>query len=349
MPDTLLTIRQSVLNWLRGDYTASTDIPTLNEAINDALSKIWNKMIITQYERFMGPTSPLTFVAPIGAQRVTLTSIADPTVPLPLTTILGGALGTRTYQIQYTYVTESGSETNPSAIQSLTIPSLSIGAFGLPAPPSTPAFGWNLYSSGASNLASNIVLQNQNPLPLNIGFVEPFAGFQDYGSPNYDQLPPTANATGDNIAWIEHMEIQTSDTLFRAWNQMGIDASLMRGYAATLSSASEYQRYAWDLINGNIVEFRPILGSTFNPRYWPIVKVRRLAYDQAEMPYMNINGVREFIVSRAVADLKLGVDEYIANENWGKKAELAAMDVQMALLQENWKKDTRVAPHLLAS
>jgi hypothetical protein len=354
MADTLATVRQSVLNWLRGDYVLATDVPLVNEAINDALETIWNKMVITQYERMFGANSPISFNAPAGSQRVTLVSIADPTIAPVVAAVAGGTLGARNYQIAYTYVTESGSETNPSPYSPLAVGANQLAKVTSPAyEGGFKVFGYNVYSTGVSNDLDQVALQNQNPVPIGVPFTEPVAGFQDLGAvipgppqQQWDQPPPLSNTTGDNIAWIEHLEVITSDTLMRAWNQVSLDSEVMRRMARTLSTASEYQHYVWDLINGNVIEFRPPLGLSFSPRYWPVVKVRRLAYDQAEMPYININGVREFIVAKAVAALKLGVEEYLASQAWDQKAGAKALEVQIALLAENWKKDSRIVPHL---
>lgn len=326
----------------------------VNEAINDALESIWNKMVITQYERMFGANSPITFNAPAGAQRVTLVSIADPAVGPNVSITGGGALPVRNYKLGYTYVTESGSETKLSPINSSNILANQLAQIASPAyEAGFQIFGYNIYSSGVSNDVDQMALQNQNPINIGVNFTEPVTGFQDLGTnlpgpppQEWDQPPPLANTTGDNIAWIEHLEIITSDTLMRAWNQVSMDSEVMRRMARTLSSASEYQHYVWDLINGNIIEFRPPLGLAFSPRYWPVVKVRRLAYDQAIVPYTNINGVREYVVAKAVAALKLGVEEYLAFQAWDGKANAKALEVQIALLAENWKKDTRIVPHL---
>lgn len=357
MPDTLLTIRTSVLGFMRGDLALATDVPLVNEAINDALSSIWNKMLLTQYERLFGLTGggqPYSFSAPAGAQRVQLVSINDPMVPPVVGTVAGGALAARNYLVAFSYVTESGTETLASLTAPIVVPANSLATVTAPAyQAGFPIYGYNVYATGPSDLAQNLVLQNQNPIQMGVNYTEPLTGFQDYGTqvpgpPAYvfDQIPPTVNSTGDNIAWVEHLEIQTSDTLLRAWNQVGLDSEVMRRMARTLSTASEYQHYVWDLIGNNVIEIRPPLGLSFTPRYWPVVRPRRIAYDQGEIPYVYINGVREFIVSKAVADLKLTLEEYIAAGQWGTKADKAALQVQLSLLAENNRKDQRIVPHL---
>jgi len=158
--------------------------------------------------------------------------------------------------------------------------------------------------------------------------------------------PPSENSTADNIAYITHLEVRTSDTLLRAWNQYDIDSEIMRRYGRTLSSASEYQTYVWDLINGNRFEVRPAAGLQFNPRYFYVAKPRRLRYDQAEIPYVQITGVHEFLVNKAVSRLKLALDEYLAQQAWSADTETVRMSILRALTQENWNKSTRIQPHL---
>ena len=142
------------------------------------------------------------------------------------------------------------------------------------------------------------------------------------------------------------MEIRTSDTLLRAWNQVDIDSEVMRRMARTLSSASEYQSYVWELDNNGVLEFRPMTGLNFQPRYWYVAKPRRLRYDQAPIPYVSIAGVHRFIKLQAKADLWLGVDEYIKSDGAQQRAGSQKQDIQMALMMELWKKNMRVVPHL---
>ena len=142
------------------------------------------------------------------------------------------------------------------------------------------------------------------------------------------------------------MEVRTSDTLLRAWNQADIDSLVMRQMAATLSSASEYQTYVWDMNNNGVLEFRPMLGSSFNPRYWYIAKPRRLRYDQADVPYVSIVGVHKFIKCQAKADLYLGVNEFMNGQGWQGIADKEREGIQMALLMESWNKNVHVMPYL---
>jgi hypothetical protein len=209
-----------------------------------------------------------------------------------------------------------------------------------PAEPTSGAFGWNLYV-GQQNQA----LQNQQPLPFGITYSEPPTGFQDY--PTFEQTPPSSNQTADNISWITHLEIIHSDLTMQAWNQSDIDSQVMRKYAASIASASEYQGYAWDLINGRTLEVRPPAGLTFLPRFFYVAKPRRLRYDQAEIPYANISGLHEFLQRKAISDLKLALEEYTASSAWAKKAEASRMNIMLALTQENWTKNTRVQPFLV--
>lgn len=356
--DTLGSIRAEILGWLRGDYALGTDQPLVNAAISDAIEDIWNAMMPVALARFFGLDSPVTFTLPSGAERVQLVTIADPLVAPVVAGVAGGNLGARTYLVAFTYVTESGSETLPSPTTAFAIGANNLAQITAPAAVAS-AIGWNAYVSVTNN-AALLGLQNQGPLPFGVAFTETPVGFVDY--PGAQQQPgaaqsasqatpaaqgvPSENTTSDNISWITHLEVRTSDTLLRSWNQYDIDSELFRRYGRELSSASEYQTYVWDVINGNRLEIRPSAGMQFTPRYFYIAKPRRLRYDQATIPYTNISGVHEFIVNRAIARLKLGVEEYAASQAWGGEAAQTKAGIIQALTQELWSKNMRITPHL---
>lgn len=356
--DTLGSIRQEILTTLRGDLASDDDKVLVNASINDAIEQIWTAMIQVQLAKFFGLDSPVTFSLPQGAERVQLVAIADPTNAPAVGLVAGGGLGARTYLVTYTYVTESGGETLPAPTTSAAIGANQLASITAP-PAVANAIGWNCYVS-VSNSTALLGLQNQNPNPFNVNFIETPVGFLDY--PGAQQQPgavqsastatpasspvPSENTTADNIAWITHMEVRTSDTLLRSWNQYDIDSELFRRYGRELSSASEYQTYVWDLINGNRLEFRPSAGLTFAPRYFYVAKPRRLRYDQGTIPYTSVTGVHEYIVNKAVSKLKLILDEYLASQAWGGEADKVKVQILGALTQELWAKNTRITPHL---
>lgn len=345
MADTLASLRNEVVAWLRGDMDADTDIPLVNSAINDAIERAWIGMMQVQLARFVGADSPVTFALPSGAERVQLVSVIDPgaAVSPVLGSVAGGVLPQRTLNCAFTYVTESGAETLPSNTSQTVVLANSLLTAQLPSQTDVlNAIGWNLYAAVSPYL--NLALQNQAPIPFNVAWQEPNTGVVDY--PVFQQTVPLKNNTADNISWILHMEVRTSDTLLRSWNQSDIDSMLFRQFARTLSSASEYQAYAWDLINGNRLEFRPQTGAAFNPRYFYIAKPRRLRYDQAEIPYLEIGGVREYYTNYAVSKLKLALDEYLAFQAWSTGAAQQLLDVRLGLTQEDAYKNKRIAPHL---
>lgn len=341
--DTLGTLRAEVINWMRGDYDDPSDVPTVNSAISDAIESIWMSLIRAKLNRFIGSDSPVSFSLAANTERVLLVAIADPLVGPVLGQQAGGAFGARQINGAYTYVTESGSETEPSPTIQLNVNPNNLVTAQLPNQANVAqALGWNFYASVAPD--NVLALQNQTPLLVAEQFQEDPTGIDDYSVAQ--QTVPIANTTADNISWIKHMEIRTSDTLLRAWNQSDIDSMLFRQFARTLSSASEYQAYAWDLINGRQLEFRPMTGSAFTPRYFYIAKPRRLRYDPAEIPYLEITGVRECVVAKSVSKLKLGVDEYLAKQGWDQVAGEAEMKALGALTTEDWSRDVRIAPHL---
>ena len=358
MSDTLGSLRQELLLWLRGDLATQDDVPLLNSCINDAIESVWMAMMQVQLARFLGVDSPVTFTLPAGAERVQLVSIADPQAAPVLGPFAGGQLPQRSILVGYTYVTESGSETQLSPTANLVVPLNNRGQVTAPAPVAG-AFGWNCYVS-VSNAPGLMALQNQQPLPFNALYQEPVTGWQDYpgaqqGPPQAQAAtgvtpagspPPSENSTADNISWIKHLEVRTSDTLLRSWNEYDLDSEIMRRYGRTLSSASEFQTYVWDLVNGNRLEIRPSAGLTFTPRYFYVAKPRRLRYDQADIPYVSIAGVHKFLVRQALSDLKLSQDEYLASQGFEGKADKEKADILKSLRMEDWNKNTRVQPHL---
>jgi hypothetical protein len=339
MSDTLGSLRAEIILEMRGDLSSPSDAPLINAKINNALEAVWMAMMKAQLARFFGSDAPVNFTLAQGAQRVQLVSITDPTVVLVAANVAGGGLGARNYALSYTFVTESGSETNPSPVNNFAATLNNVVQVTAPAEPSGGAFGWNLYAGVA-----NPALQNQQPLPFGQPYTEPITGFQDY--PTNQQLPPTSNQTADNLSYITHLEMTQSDGTFRAFNQEGIDSLAMRGLARTIASASEFQSYAWDLINGRTIEIRPPAGSTLIPRYFYIAKPRRLRYDQAEIPYQNISGVHEYLTNKAIADLKLTLDEYLSQQAYAGAAGQIRGEILTTLAQESWNKNTRVTPFL---
>lgn len=359
MSDTLGSLRAEILLELRGDLATNKDAPLVNAKINNAIENIWLSMMQAQIARFLGLDSPVTFTLPAGAERVQLVSIPDPTVQLAIAAVAGGQIPNRVgVNVGFTYVTESGSETQLSPTSGIPIPANSLGQVTPPLP-TAQAIGWNFYYTSTGNLAL-LSLQNQQPLPFNVVYNEPLSGWQDYpvsqqnppqaqaptGATPLGAPPPSENSTGDNISWIKHLEVRTSDTVLRAWNQYDIDSAIMRSMAASTPSSSEYQHYVWDLINGNRLEIRPAAGTTFTPRYFYVAKPRRLRYDQAEIPYVQITGVHEFLTNQAIADLKLSIDEYLSSQAYGGKANTNKLDILKSLRQEDFSKNTRVQPFL---
>lgn len=343
MADSLASIRQEIIGWLRGDMDADSDIDTINAAINDSIEKAWIGMMQVQLARFVGADSPVSFTLPAGTERLQLVSIADPAVGPVLGSYVAGAQLQRTINCAYTYVTESGTETLPSPTVQRVVAANSLLTAQLPNQANLPnAIGWNLYASVLPDL--NLGLQNKVPIPINIAYQEPVGGVIDYAQAQ--QTVPMVNATADNISYILHMEVRTSDTLLRSWNQADIDSVLLRQFGRTLASGSEYQNYAWDLINGRTLEIRPKTGAAFNPRYFYIAKPRRLRYDAATIPYTEIAGFHTYVVDRSISKLKLSLDEYLAFQAWSTEAAGQLLDVKLGLSQENQGKNNRITPHL---
>lgn len=337
MPDTMGSLAAEVTRWLRGDFLDDDGQQQIRDSINNGLESIWNSMMLAQLSKLMGP-GPVNFTLASGTERVQLVSIVDPVAAPTLSTIIQGALPLRTYTVSYTFVTESGSETLPSPTANITVPLNSLAQVTAPTNPGT-AWGWNVYAGQV-----NPALQNQNPIPFGVVVTESENGWQDY--PASEQLPPTANTTADNIAYINHLEITTPDNTRLAWNQNDIDSAVMRRLSRTYPVASPYQLHGWDLINGTTLEFRPKTGIAYTPRYFYVSKPRRIAYDTVDLPYQNIIGIHEFIVAYAMELCSMGLEEGGAASRWAAKAKEKRMEIILSLNQEGWAKNTRVSPYL---
>ena len=357
MPDTLKSLRTEIQLECRGDFSGSSDEDTLvNYAINDALESIWMAMMSVHLARFFGSDSPVTFQLAANTERLTLVGIQDPTVAPTVNQVAGGNLvDAAVFFVAYTYVTESGTETKLSPVtqtgarnnnnlfqvQSPANPGNPAGGANTPGP-SGGAFGYNVYAGSAAN---QMALQNQQPIPFSVAYTEPVTEWQGY--PANEQAPPLSNNTADNMSWIEHMEFRDTDNVLRSWGQYDIHSSKMQAMAASIPSASQYQNYLWELTNNGTLEFRPMTGLAFSPRYWYVARPRRLRYDQASIPYVNITGVHKFLKAQAKADLYLGVNEFLLSQGWGQKATQEKSDIQISLMVEQWNKNAKITPYMV--
>jgi len=334
-PETLGSMRAKIYLWLMGDAQGQDEL--INDALNAAIKSGYNFMMLYQLSRFMPETGPVTFTLSQGTEQTQIITIPNPTAAPTGATVVAGALPLRTYLVSYTYVTESGSETLPSPVLTLVVPLNDLAAITAPPPPfpDTSVIGWNCYAGQNSP-----ALQNDQPLSFGVAYQEPTTGFQDY--PTSQKTPPTYNTTADNIAYINHLELQQPNGLWSAWNQADIDSILMRRYAATIPMASQYQSHAWDLINGNTLWIRPAPGLTVTPRYFYVSKPRTLRYDQALIPYQSVTGFTDYVKYKTLMDVKLALDEYLSNEGWKTARDEAKLEIINNLTQQNWAKNDRI-------
>jgi hypothetical protein len=347
-PGTLGAVAAEVTRWLKGDLRNTQGQAQIRDAINDAISALWMSAIKVKLSRFIGTDSPVTLQIGSNVERIQFAAVNDPLNP-PVA--VGAAnpnaiLPVRTIKFCMTVVTESGSETNPSPLATAItggVGQLFAAESGIPQPSSVPqtpgVVGWNLYA-GQNNLG----LQNQQPIPFGVTWIEPLSGVQDY--PNAQQQPPITNTTYDSLAYIEHLEAQMPDGTHIAWNQSSIDSNMMRRLARIFPNASQYQTFVWDILNGNVMELRPQTGIAFTTRYWYVSKPRRLRYDQARLPYTQLMGAYEFYRDFAIMKCKLSLEEYLAFQAWQGVTQAEMNAILESLNQENWGVDARVVPYL---
>lgn len=151
---------------------------------------------------------------------------------------------------------------------------------------------------------------------------------------------PTVSA--DDIAYIRHLTITTSQGQERTLSQSDIDSALMRRYGSQISSASDFQNYAFDLINGSQVRIKPKLGTTFTAGYFFVLKPSRTA---DPMPF-NQPGSTAFIRFYALSRIKAAWEEYASADSWEKQADKERMGIMLALSQENRGKDNTIRPFM---
>lgn len=318
----------------------------IGNKINDAVESLFESILLVCVQQFMqGPIQSIS-MAP-GSERTTLVSIPDPLVaPTPSQIGIANALPfPRTGYFAYTWVTESGSETNLSPLASFTINFANQVFYvpGAPLPSTSPvgAIGWNLYAS--YNPAGQLALQNSVPLDFTVQWQEDAAIgiITDPDSP----APPTANTTADNIFYMKVIEAQNLDLTWTRWEGASIDGLMFQRAARNLPVASTYQSYAWDILRGNQLEIRPAAGMQLNPRHFYVAKPRRIRFDNAELPFQNF-AAEEFIINFAISRVNLTNREYEAHQIWEGLADKKRLQTLQAIGDSNVQRQTRITPYM---
>lgn len=319
-------------------YHKETEDPDLlTDAINDAIESLWRSILLVSLGQFLGgPVTNLSIAA--GSERQQIVSIADPTVaPVP-GMVVDGQLPARTIDVEYTLVTESGSETNPSPLGTVNV--LINNILDVPPPAYVSgAIGWNCY---ACLHDGRMALQNDEPLGFSQHYQEP----DDTGISDAPDLPspPTTNNTADNIFYIRMIQVQNPDSTWNTWQAGNLDDLLMTRASRQIASTSTYQGYAYDFVNGNTIEVRPALGTTLNPRYFFVVKPRRLRYDNAIIPFTNISA-SEFIKIYAEATLDLSNKEFTSYGIKSRKVEAIRAEILQGLNTQATTKQKTITPY----
>lgn len=325
-------MRASVVGWLRGSLVTDSMI---DDAINDANDSLFTTLVRSSLSILMG--GPTDLVLSQDDQRATVVSIADPTVAPSITHVVSGALAQHTVIAGYTLVSDSGTETLISPTTTDVVPINDVASVTSPSFVSG-AIGWNVY---AGSVSTRLAKQNDEPIPFGTAWIEDDSGVVD--DPD-DPSPPNENTTGDNIFYIRHMEVQTPSGACQAWNQGDLDSDMMRRLAASLSSGTVYQQYGFDLINQRTVEIRPTMGSAITPRYFYIVKPRRLRFDNSALPFPNVPST-EFVRSFALSAVFASIREWKASEAWEKKSDAARSRCELAMAATNKPKNQRVTQY----
>lgn len=342
-------MRGAILRLFRDDE----DTDLVNDTISDAIESLWRSILLVNLGQFMGgPITNLTFAA--GAERMTIVNVADPVAGPTVTTAAGGPLPNRTILYNLTYVTDSGSETN--AFATPVMANVALNFLSTVAPPSYPnvptgnpqpgnPLGYNVYASfdalaPTTPDPSNLRLQNSVPIPFNVKWQEPGTGVDMSGG-----LPPTSNTTADNIFYIRLMEVQNPDQTWTRWESGRIDDLLMQRMSSRIANTSSaYANYAYDFINGNTVEIRPAAGTTLNPRYFYVIKPRRLKYDRSQIPFPNL-AHQEFIKQYALNILYRSVQEFTAASMALNASEKVRQEILEGLNTQQTSRQKNITPY----
>lgn len=319
-----------------------TNVPGLTaDAINDAIEALWEGIVQAQVSKLMG--GPVQLSIANATERMALVSVADPTVAPVVNNVVAGALPALAIWYATTFATESGTETNPSpttAFNRLQNNESQVTSPGF----TTGAFGYNVYAALAA--AGPFFRQNTTPIDFALNWTEPSTGVVT--DIELAPVAPAYNSTGDNIFYIQHMELLTPDQTYRPWNQAEIDSTLMRRAAAAVPSASPYQNYMFDLVEGGTLEIRPPLGTSLSPRYFFINKPRLLYYPNALIPMGDIGSARPFIRYFAISLLKLVNEEYQAAQQWDAKAQMKMMEIKKTIIKTTVNRNNRITPFIMS-
>lgn len=330
--DTLGSMKAGLTRYIKDDE--NTDL--LTDVINDAIESLWDSILLVSLGQFLGGPVQVKFAS--GSERATIVSIVDPITPPVAAGIVGGNFPQRTEQIAYTLVTESGSETRISPILSQFIP---LNQIVQVTPPAfvNGAIGWNCY---AGSETGRLALQNDMPLDFSQSFVE---SADDGIIDNPDQpSAPQVNNTADNIFYLRLLQVQNPDSTYTTWQAGDVDGLLFQRACRNIAPASTFQSYAYDFVNGNTIEIRPAAGQELNPRYFFVVKPRRLRFDRAILPFTNISAT-EFIRTHAAQALCLSNHEYTAAHENGVKAEAKRQSILLGLNTQATHKQQTVVPY----
>lgn len=333
MADTLGSLKADIVPWLLGERVSAV---ILNAAINDGIESLWQTLMKASLDLFMaGPTS-ISIAA--AAERASIVSIADPVAAPTVGSVVAGALVERTVYAAFTLVTESGTETLISAIGNAVIPLNSVASIPTPAFVEN-AIGWNVYA--AVGVSGRLAKQNDAPIEFGVSYQEPDTGFVNEPS---NPSPPTENTTGDDIFYIRHLEAPDPNGAYQAFDAADIDSLMMRRMAGSIACASQYENYAWDLINQRQLEIRPAAGLSMIPRYFYIKRPRRLRFENSPLPFLTFPSTA-FLRNYALAAIYLALKEFSSADRYEAKAEAERRSCELAVVEMNRPKNDYITPY----
>ena len=129
----------------------------------------------------------------------------------------------------------------------------------------------------------------------------------------------------------------------KSYTQTDVHSLLMRRMAGALASTSQYQPYAFDLINQRQVEIRPAPKTQLDARIFYVKRPRRLKFTNAQLPFLSFPSMA-FLRDFSLAKLSLSIREFETARGWNASAEMERARIENTMVQMSAPKVDFITP-----
>lgn len=310
--------------------------------MNDAVESLFKDLVQAQLGNLLGGPTSVSLAA--GAERHQLVSVADPTSQLVTSETAADPnivlANPRTRRAWFSLVTASGTETLVTTLGADRVLTTGYMLIQPPAFPGDPdVVGWNLYVDALNVPAATYAIrQNDAPLSFSTPYQEPPGGFNL--APDGPSIPPVNN-TNDDLFYIRTLSVNLTSGGKLFWEQGDLDTSMFRRASAGIASTSEFQRYAFDLVNGRTIEVRPKLGASVTGEYFWVKKPRRVVFLDAQLPYENLPATA-FLRYHTLQACLLSNYEERAAASWLDRAEMERRGLILAVSMQRRNHNNKI-------